>query len=110
MLGVSFDLRARPADVDVDCPRVADPVETPDSIEELAPGEGASRMCREHGQELVLLGPKVVAKPSRRSSTDRSARVLARSSSRMARPASSSGSIDCATVGVGDHRNLQRRI
>ena len=58
-LGVAFDLRAQPANVDVDRPWAARLVDPPHAIEQLAAAEGPARMSSEHRQELELLGAEV---------------------------------------------------
>ena len=45
--------------MDVYGPGIADLVRAPHAVEQLAPGVGTARMCREGRQELVLLWPEV---------------------------------------------------
>jgi hypothetical protein len=58
-VGFGLDLGAQPTNVNVDRSRVADLVEAPDAIEQLAPRERSPRVGGEHRQELELLGSQV---------------------------------------------------
>ena len=54
-----LDLRAQPADVDVDRPRVAVVVGAPDPVEELAPRVRPAGVAGEHREQAELLRPEV---------------------------------------------------
>src|SRR4029078_8664841 len=55
LFGCVLDLRAQPADMDVDRSRVAVVTVAPRSIEQLAPGPGASRVAGQDGKQVGLL-------------------------------------------------------
>ena len=59
LFGFRFDLRAQPADMDVDRPRVAVVPVAPRSVKELAPGPGASRVAGQDGKQIEFLGPQM---------------------------------------------------
>src|SRR3954469_17066885 len=63
-LGVGLDLRSKPADVDVDCPRATAVARSPHADEELVAGVGAPGMCRKQRKQAELLGSQV-DRPSR---------------------------------------------
>ena len=59
MVRVGLDLRADPAHVDVDGPRVAFEVRTPDPVDELTPAEDPARMGGQQRQQGELLRAQV---------------------------------------------------
>ena len=59
LFGFGLDLRAQPADMDVDRPRVAVVTVAPRSVEQLAPGPGASRVAGQDGEQIEFLGPQM---------------------------------------------------
>ena len=63
MFWLALDLRAQPADVHVDRPRVTDLVESPDAIQQLAPRERTPWMGSQHRQKLEFFGPQMHGKP-----------------------------------------------
>ena len=59
LFGLGLDLRAQPADMDVDRPRVTVVTVAPRSVKELAPRPGATRVAGQDGEQIEFLGPQV---------------------------------------------------